>query len=93
MVVKQLFDSYYWYNWLEMKDQESCREYTEISISSEIVTSVLLLQVCLWLKETCFSLISYAMFYCILQSFTEQVSCLYDSQEPLTWVLKVNINF
>lgn len=43
MVVKQLFDSYYWYNWLEMKDQESCREYTEISISSEIVTSVLLL--------------------------------------------------
>lgn len=57
-------------------------------ISSEIVTSLLLLRVCLWLRESCFSLIFHVMFNCTLQS-TEEVSCLHVSQEPLSWVPKV----
>lgn len=39
-------------------------------------------QVCLWLKEPCFSLISYAMLHRILWSCTEQVNCLHVSWGP-----------
>lgn len=36
---------------------------------------------CLWLEELCFSLISYAMLFCILRSCIEQASCLHISWE------------
>lgn len=44
-------------------------------------------QVCLWLKEPCFPLISYAMLHHTQWSCIEQVSCLHVSWEPFFYHL------